>query len=188
MSGMEINIAVLGLVSAWLAILSWFDIKTREVPHIAWVGIPYLVAVAFRLISGSYALAILALLVGVASERERIPLLKKVGLLYWIGDGVLICLISVNTPVFMGCLAVLGFWLAWEFKAWGGADAIASIALSLLWPDSMFVLALVAVHVVIVLAMLLIRRSWKMERIPGMPALLATALLRGLLGIFGVIG
>lgn len=32
---------VLIIVLTWLGIVSWFDLHTREVPHMAWVVVPF---------------------------------------------------------------------------------------------------------------------------------------------------
>jgi len=82
----------------------------------------------------------------------------------------------------LGAVAILAFWIAWELHCWGGADAVASITLVLLWPDMHLILALLCVHVVaafVATIVTLVReRAWKLHAIPGLPLLMLTVLLR----------
>ncbi|RPJ39597.1 MAG: hypothetical protein EHM21_15545, partial [Chloroflexi bacterium] len=63
---------IFGIVATWLAAVSWFDLRKGEVPHSAWVIIPLAFAGTYRIWQGDWQLAILAGLVALVSERERI--------------------------------------------------------------------------------------------------------------------
>lgn len=62
----------------------------------------------------------------------------------------------------------------------GGADAVATIALVLVWPAMAFVVALLVVHLVVALAMtghsLAREKRWRLHTIPGLPLIFATVL------------
>lgn len=174
------NLWLAAVAVPWLAVLSWMDIRTRRISHMAWVGLPFLAACLFRLVTGDGWLAGLALLAALASERERISFLRGTALVNWAGAGLLLCLLAGEQS--MGCMAVLGFWLGWEGKVWGGADALAAIVLAMLWPDVYLVLSLVGAHLWVVTGLAVVRRSWRVGFIPGMPALLITVLIRGVVG------
>jgi hypothetical protein len=74
-------------------------------------------------------------------------------------------------------LAVVGFWLAWELHAWGGADTLTAIALLLLWPDIRFLVAVLAIHLVVIVSLQIARwkqfhNSGSIQWIPGIPLLM----------------
>lgn len=73
-------------------------------------------------------------------------------------------------------LAVVGFWLAWELHAWGGADTLTAIALILLWPDIRFLVAVLAIHLVVVSLQIArwkqFHSSGSIHWIPGIPLLM----------------
>ena len=123
-------------VMTWLGIVSWFDIRKREVPHSAWVVIPFIAALLFRVWQGGWQLMALAIVVAVISERSRLAEWTHLSLDGWSFWTPLIVLftywgVQANPS---GALAILGFWGAWDLRFWGGADAVAAIVLALLWP------------------------------------------------------
>jgi len=73
-------------------------------------------------------------------------------------------------------LAIIGFWVAWEFKWWGGADATAAITLILIYPELIFIAAFLGVHVFVTIGLairsLMKEKSIQLHKIPGLPLLL----------------
>ncbi len=181
------QIALTFSVVTWLGIVSWFDIRKREIPHSAWVVIPFIAALIYRTWHGGWQLMALAILVAVISERSRLAEWSHLpldGWSFWIPLIVLFTYWGVRvSPV--GALAILGFWGAWEFRLWGGADAVAAIILALLWPDQFLVLALLAVHLVAVVVATLIsliqEHRLRLHVLPGLPLLFVTVLVYSLL-------
>jgi hypothetical protein len=180
---METIVLVLALL--WLGLVSWFDLRTKQVPHSAWVIVPFVVAIFYRIAYSNWELAVLTILVAFASERKRLAQASEIGLFaslfMWLPlVGVPFLRAGAVNP--LGAVAILSFWIAWELQIWGGADAVASITLVLLWPDMKLVLALLAVHlgaaVVVTIGTLIRERRWKLHAIPGLPLLLLTVLLR----------
>lgn len=176
------EIWIIGAVLIWLGIISYFDLRKREIPHSAWVVLPWLAVMMLRLLQGGWQMVLLSAMVALVSERKRFAELTKLpldGWSIWIPPLFLFTYWALITnPV--GALSILGFWLAWELRAWGGADAVASIALVLLWPELAFVIALLGVHLAAALASTaygLIRdKRWQLHSLPGLPLILATVL------------
>lgn len=167
-------------VAAWLGILSAYDIRTRQIPHSAWVAIPCLLAGTYRMLAGGWALALLALVIVLASERQRLAT-------NWQPRGLLVAvpLISLlilanGAALFTVALTLTGFWLAWELRAWGGADAMTAITLLLLWPDVRLLVGILVVYVFAMLGLwandLLHHRRIRLHRLPGIPLLAAAAI------------
>jgi Flp pilus assembly protein protease CpaA len=180
---MELFLLILALI--WLGIVSWFDLRTKQVPHSAWVIVPFGLAILYRIAYSSWELVVLSIIIAFASERNSMA--KAAGndrfasLFMWLPLVVVTFLrASVVNPV--GAVAILVFWIAWELRCWGGADAVASITLVLLWPDMSLILALLGVHMVAALVATIVtlvrERTWKLHAIPGLPLLLLTVLLR----------
>ena len=167
------------LVVAWLGIVSWFDIRKSEIPHSAWVIIPLIGACFYRTWQGNWASVLLTILVAAVSERERISQLfgwEEIGkMITWFPFLFLGVYLSVQTLPF-AALAIIGFWAAWELKWWGGADAVATMTIILIYPEITFILAFLTVHVIATIG-LAIRSLVKentvcLHRIPGLPLLL----------------
>jgi Flp pilus assembly protein protease CpaA len=175
---------IFGHVALWLGILSWFDIRKREIPHSAWVVIPLLLAGGYRLWQGDWKLVLLAAAISAVSERERISkLLRTVSLerLYTLFPVLfLAAALSIPTSPF-SALAIIGFWVAWEFGWWGGADAVGSITVCLIWPGASSILAFLLVHVSASVGLIITswvrQRKVMMHRIPGIPLLFLSVLL-----------
>jgi hypothetical protein len=176
---------VLILTLLWLGLVSWFDLRTKQVPHSAWVIVPFVVAIFYRIAYSNWELAVLTILVAFASERKRLAQVSGIELFssfyMWLPLlGVSFLRAGAVNP--LAAVAILSFWVAWELHIWGGADAVASITLMLLWPDRMLVVALLGVHLVAALVVtigtLIRERRWKLHAIPGLPLLLLTVLLR----------
>jgi hypothetical protein len=80
----------------------------------------------------------------------------------------------------ISALAIIGFWAAWELKWWGGADATAAITLVLIYPELIFIVAFLGVHVFVTIGLairsLIKEKSVKLHKIPGLPLLLLAVL------------
>lgn len=180
---METFMLVLALI--WLGIVSWFDLRTKQVPHSAWVIGPFVLAILYRIAYSSWDLVVLSIIIAFASERNSLA--KAAGndrfasLFMWL-PLVVVTFLRAGAINPVGAVAILAFWIAWELRCWGGADAVASITLVLLWPDMRLILALLCVHAVAALVATIVtlvrERSWKLHSIPGLPLLLLTVLLR----------
>lgn len=174
---------IFGLIVTWLGIVSWFDIRKSEIPHSAWVVIPLIGAGLYRIWQGDWTLVLLAILVEAVSERYRIS--QAFGweelsrMVTWLPLLFLGAFLSIQTSP-LSALAIIGFWAAWELKWWGGADAVAAIAIILIYPEIAFILAFLIVHVIATI-MLTIRslikeKTVRLHRIPGLPLILITVI------------
>ena len=172
------------LVVVWLGIVSWFDIRKNEIPHSAWVIIPLSGACFYRTWKGNWAIVLLTTLVVAVSERERISQIfgwEEIGkMITWFPLLFLGVYLSVQTSPF-AALAIIGFWVAWELKWWGGADAVSAITVSLIWPSEIFIFAFLATHLIVVLGLGLVsairEKKFKIHRLPGLPILLASVVI-----------
>jgi len=170
---------IFGLVVTWLGIVSWFDIRKSEIPHSAWVLIPLIVAGLYRIWQGDWTLVLLAVLVAAVSERDRISQAfgwEELGrIITWLPLLFLGALLSIQSSP-LSALAIIGFWAAWELKWWGGADAVAAMAIILIYPEIKFIVAFLIVHLIATI-MLTIRslikeKTVRLHRIPGLPLIL----------------
>jgi len=177
---------VLLIVLIWLGIVSWFDLRTREVPHMAWVVVPLLGAMVYQTALGGWRLVFLTLIVALVSERQRLAKLTELAidrLPFWfpfLFAGLYLA--GSHNPI--GAIAVVGFWIAWELRCWGGADAVTSLVLVLIWPDLSFVLALLVVHLLVAIVAtgvsLVKEKKLHFHQMPGLPLLLLSVVLRSL--------
>lgn len=174
---------IFGLVVAWLGIVSWFDIRKNEIPHSAWVIIPIILAGAYRVWQGGWVFVFLAAVVVAVSERERISNLFQIDeierIFPWLPLVSLGLLFAIQLSPIVA-LAIIGFWVAWELKWWGGADATAAITIILIYPGLAFILALLGVHIVVTIGLairsLMKDNTFKLHKIPGLPLLLLAVL------------
>ena len=175
---------IFGFIVVWLGIISWFDMRKNEIPHSLWVILPLIGACVYQACQGDWRLVLFAVLVTAASERERLSQMihsKMIGKIYfWIPLIVFGLLITIqSSPV--AAFAILGFWVAWELKWWGGADAAAAMTLILIYPKITFILAFLGVHVITAIGLtvssLLKSKSIKLHQIPGLPLLLLAVLI-----------
>ena len=172
------------LVVAWLGIVSWFDIRKSEIPHSAWVIIPLIGACFYRTWQGNWALILLTILVAAVSERERISQIfgwEEIGkMITWFPLLFLGAYRSVQTSPF-ATLAIIGFWAAWELKWWGGADAVATMTIILIYPEITFILAFLTVHVIatiwLAIKSLVKENTVRLHKIPGLPLLFIAVIL-----------
>ena len=171
------------LVLLWLGMISWFDIRKNEIPHSLWVILPLIGACVYRAWLGDWKLVLFAVLVAAVSERERLSQLlqnKVIGkIIPWFPLLFIGLTIAIQfSPV--AAFAMLGFWVAWELKWWGGADAVAATTLILIYPKITFILVFFGVHVLVVLGLairsLLKKESIKLHQIPGLPLLFLAVL------------
>jgi hypothetical protein len=170
---------IFGLVVTWLGIVSWFDIRKSEIPHSAWVVIPLIGAGLYRILQGDWTLALLAAVVAAVSERYRISTVfgweELNRIITWLPLLLLGAFLSIQSSP-LSALAIIGFWVAWELKWWGGADAVAAIAIILIYPEIAFIHAFLIVHVIATI-MLTIRslikeKTVRLHKIPGLPLIL----------------
>lgn len=172
------------LVVVWLALLSWFDLRKQEIPHSLWVIVPFCAAGIYRAAQGDWQIVLVALLVAAVSERERFAQTlawQEAGRLLTFAPLLLLgAVLSMQVSAVAG-LAILSFWAAWEWKWWGGADAVAAITVCLLWPGMPFVLSFLAMHFIVViasgLASMVQEQKIRLHRLPGLPILLASVLI-----------
>lgn len=173
-----------GLIFTWLALVSWFDLRKREVPHSAWTVVPLVCAAVYQAVVGDWRLSFLTGIVALASERQRLAKLSELRvdtIFFWIPWllGSLYAAASHN-PV--GAIAIVAFWAAWELRCWGGADAVTAITLTLIWPDMRLVIAVLIVHAFVAaiasLDSLIRERKLRVHHFPGLPLLLFSAVLR----------
>jgi hypothetical protein len=172
------------IVLAWLLPLAAYDIRHREVPHIACVAVPCLAAAVYAWASGSAALACLAVIVVAISERRVIRWRRTRRLLAGCGLAAALALVPATGEAAPGAIAILGFWTAYELGWWAGADALAAMTLALLWPGIGLLLAMAVPHATA--AALLRRRrhlcgvlarTSALTPAPGLPALALSAAL-----------
>ena len=175
---------IFGLVVTWLGVISWFDIRKNEIPHSAWVIIPLIGACSYRAWQGDWALVLLSVIIAAVSERERLSRIvrrEEIGILIcWIPLLFLGAYLSVQvSPI--AALAIIGFWVAWEMRWWGGADALAAMTIVLIYPELAIILAFLVVHVVVSIGLavrsLVKGKKVGINKIPGLPLLLMAVLL-----------
>ncbi len=179
---------VFSVVTLWLALVSWFDLRKGEVPHSAWVIVPLVAAGVYRIWQGSWQLVALAALVALISERQRLGQwlrFPEVGrIITWLPLLFLAVYWSVQISP-LAAFAIVGFWVAWELGWWGGADAVSAIALSLVWPNPSFYLAFFGCHAIVALGMMAFtykeEKKVKLHRVPGLPIMLLAVLCFSLL-------
>jgi|CXWL01.1.fsa_nt_gi hypothetical protein len=172
---------------AWLIPLAVYDMQKREVPHIAFVAMPCLLATLTATVRGDWMLATLAVVSVAASERHHLPeQFRRVAFILALVacTGLLIVTPFESLP---GAIALIGFWMAYELGWWAGADALATMALVLLWPNIRLLAALAASHIVVALMMKraflpFIPRRLKPDELqafgaPGLPAIALGATL-----------
>ncbi len=173
---------IFGCVVAWLAAVSWFDLRKGEIPHSTWVILPLIFAGAYRAWQGDWQLVALATLVALVSERQRIAQwihLEETGqVVTWL-PLILLALFLSAQQMPIPALSILGFWVAWELDWWGGADAVSAITLTLIWSDNAFFIAFFGCHAIVALGLLAFtckaERKFKMHRLPGLPIMLLAA-------------
>lgn len=179
--------AIFGGVTAWLAVLSWCDLRKGEVPHSLWVAAPLALAGAYRAGQGGWPLALLAGLLALASERERIASglrLAEAGRLLTWAPLLFLGLLWAAQANALIAFSLLGFWAAWELGWWGGADAACALTLFLIWPETRFFLAFFGCHALVALGALGVtwarRRTVTIHRLPGLPIMLCAVVGMGL--------
>ncbi|MCX6053626.1 MAG: hypothetical protein NTZ74_01690 [Chloroflexi bacterium] len=182
---------IFGLGVIWLGALSWFDLRRNEIPSSAWVIVPLAGALLYRVYQGGWQLVLLTILVAAASERERLSGklgLRRIAFLsFWIPPLLLggwLCLARVP----LAALGILAFWIAWETGSWGGADAVASMTLLLVYPELDFLLVFTGVHLMAALVLsfysLVREKRFRTHHIPGLPLLFLSVVGYRLVGLF----
>lgn len=170
-------------VLIWLGILSWYDIKIRGIPHSAWVIIPLILAGIYRIRMGGWQLVILIGLIVAVSEREWIAIKIRWGgitsIFGWVPIlTVVFCMAAPISPI--GVMAILGFWLAWELKWWGGADAVVGIIIMSIWPYGVTMVCLTISNLVNFIwdRFIYNPKNPKIPSVPGIPIFLSTIILK----------
>jgi hypothetical protein len=175
---------IFGCVMVWLGIISWFDIRKNEIPHSVWVVIPLIGACLLRAWQGDWALVLLTVLVAAASERDRLSRIVGWGeigrIMIWLPLLIVGAYLSFQvSPI--AALAIIGFWVAWELKWWGGADAVAAMTIIMIYPELPFVIAFLAVHIIASIGLavrsLIKDKKFGLNKIPGLPLLFIAVLL-----------
>jgi hypothetical protein len=181
------NWIIFGIVMGWLGIISWFDICKHEISHPTWVVIPLILACVYRVEQGGWALILMAVTVSMASERKWFATFMHM-------DEVKM-LLSLTPLLFLGlyfavqenpiaAMAILGFWLAWELKCWGGSDAVAAITLLLIYQEINYLLSFLIVHLLVLIVLWIISFSGgkrlSPHRMPGLPLLIPCVLFLNL--------
>jgi hypothetical protein len=182
-------------VLVWLAPLAAYDLEHRATPHTGWIYWPWLLACGYVAWRGDWQLALTAELAFLASERSGAPLWRKVavGLAVTMSLGALALSFSAGHAI--GALALLGFWGFFELGWWAGVDALAAMALIMLWPNLPLLAALATAH----LGLSLVQRRGGPFRFPGVlkpgdleaigePGLPALALTIAIYLIINVVG
>lgn len=179
-------------VLIWLAIISWFDLRKSEIPHSAWVIVPFCLSILYRVASGTWSLVLLAVLIASISERALIAKYSRFSLIGQIKAWIplLLPIVWCSIQFFpIATLAILAFWVAWELGWWGGADATTGITLFLIWPTvELFMLfGLVNLGAVIILSFFSIIREkrLKLHHLPGLPLLFLSLFLYHLSALCG---
>jgi hypothetical protein len=171
-------------VLIWLSPLAAYDLRYREVPHMACVAVLCAAAVVYSFLKGAWPVGVIALLAVAASERR---VLRHARIERWAFSGALIVgalLVPASGAAVPGAFAVLGFWLAYELRWWAGADALAAMTLALLWPEIRLLLALGVAHMSTAVCIHVFRlfRSrtigLRFIPVPGLPVIFLAVLLR----------
>jgi Flp pilus assembly protein protease CpaA len=171
------------IVVVWLLIISWFDLRTGEIPHSLWVILPLIAAEAFRAWQGQWQLVLLSTLVSLVSERQRISLwfhLEEASrMITWLPLLMLTTFWGAQVEP-IPAFAILAFWIAWELGWWGGADAVSAIALTLVWPHYAFFIAFFGCNAIVALGLMAFtykqEKKVKTHRLPGLPIMLLAVL------------
>ncbi len=171
-------------VLIWLAPLALYDLRRKEVPHMACVAGPCLAAVVHAFSAGAWQLGAVAGLAVAASERHAIRDARLQRGLFIVALPLASVLALTSGEAAPGAIAVLGFWLAYELGWWAGADAVVAITLAILWPDIRFLAVLGTAHVGVAVCMRVMRwlrraRPMVFSRnpVPGLPVICLAALL-----------
>jgi Flp pilus assembly protein protease CpaA len=171
-------ISVVALV--WLIVVAVFDIRTRQVPSPLWTGIPLIVAAAYRLAAGTQAIIVAAAAV-VLLVSERRHLQQKLLEAFVVAAGILVLgFILLRFGIFnaTGIVGIIVFWVAWELKLIGGADAMVLIACTLIWPGVEFVYAYLLAGLAWSVGVRIKEGGWlKGHDVPGLAVAAAAAAL-----------
>ena len=175
---------LLSLLLLWLGFLSWHDIRHREIPHSLWVVTPLFLICGYRAWVGDGWLVLFIGIILAVSERERISALLKItvinSLVSWFPWLLIGMFFSVQSqPVII--VAILGFWVAWELRIWGGADALIAMVLILVLPAISFLVTFFIVHVIVAIGIQILwwstHQKNRVLRIPGIPLLIPCIIL-----------
>jgi hypothetical protein len=87
------------------------------------------VAIFYRIAYSSWELVVLSIIISFTSERNRLAQAagndRFVSMFMWL-PLVVASFLRAGAVNPVGAVAILAFWVAWELRCWGGADAVAS--------------------------------------------------------------
>ncbi len=137
---------------------------------LAWIWVPMLLAIAYRIISGLGAMIVPAVVVVLLiSERrhlkqkllEGIILVAGILILGWI-------LFTTDYLSGMGIVGVLIFWVGWELHLIDGANAMTLITCQVVWPGTKFLMAYLVAGLIWALVLRIREGGWlKSHAAPG---------------------
>jgi hypothetical protein len=114
------NLIIPLIVDVWLGILSYYDLKKKEIPHSGWVVIPFGLSCIYRLIAGDWMIVLFVNLVIIASERvwlaDQFHLNRLQNIHSWIPPIVLGFWMAARMDPLVST-AILGFWCKIRFKS-----------------------------------------------------------------------
>lgn len=170
-------------IVVWLAVISWFDLRMREIPHSAWVIVPLVLAIVYQGILGKWPLVLFTLLISIISERQLLARFPRFMVYARVRVWLPILLASLlwSIQAFpLATLSIFAFWVAWELGWWGGADASTAICLFLVFPASSLLLSFILIHAITVIGLainsLVTNRKLSIHKIPGLPLLFLSVL------------
>jgi hypothetical protein len=176
--------AVSAAAVLWMAGATYWDVRTRQVPSSIWLIAPFFVAAAYReamvLTEGTPGLLIVlaSLLVVLASERRRFAKPFRIIAITVVAAALSACLIASEGLERAGVLAVILWFLSWEARYLGGADAIMLIVCTLLWPGFLWLFVYLATALVWSLVVRILKGGWlKGHVIPAAAMVLAASVL-----------
>lgn len=152
-------------VMAYLTGATYWDVRMRRVPSSAWQIVPFFFAVMYReimVIMGDpgFEIVLCALLVVLASERKRFAPWFSWLVIIITGASMAACLITTSGLAFVGVISIIVWFLSWEQGWLGGADAIALIVCTLVWPGFLWLALFAFTALIWSFVMRLLQGGW----------------------------
>jgi Flp pilus assembly protein protease CpaA len=178
MTWIEWLVSIAALI--WLVVIAIFDIRDRQVPNPLWTAVPLVLAAVFRLASGRELIIALAALVAVViSERRQLKnravevMLLAAALVFF-----LIMVVTAERVEAIGLIGICVFWVSWELRWIGGADAMALITCVLIWPGMAFILAYLVAGIIWSVGVRIREGGWRRGHwVPGLGIIATAAIL-----------
>jgi Flp pilus assembly protein protease CpaA len=175
---------------AWLIRIAIFDIRERQVPSPLWTAVPLALAAVYRLASGRMPMVAAAAVIAVIVSERRELKNRVVETMVLAAAVILLLVLTVaaERESAVGMIGILVFWISWEMRWIGGADAMALIACILIWPGMTFILAYLAAGLIWSLGVRIREGGWRRGHwVPGLgivaTAAVLTVLATGLLNL-----